>query len=194
MIDAGAPCRDGVVWNDELAVALDGAALDPLLTLAAGRTLLLAIERDDLADALRDRGWQLERAILHTLPDASHLPDDEGASLVPPGTDLSHVPAPLAAELARAQDLFAAWVDGVPVSFAHAPWRTPRWFDVAVDTLPAARQLGLATRVAAAMIRHGRAGGREPVWGASELNQPSLRLATRLGFVPVDALWIASPP
>lgn len=101
-------------------------------------------------------------------------------------------PAPLAAEL-RGQRVWTAYVDGAPMSFAHASWRSPRLFDVSVDTLPGARQLGLATIVAAAMIRDERAQGREPVWGADEGNHASLRLAKRLGFVPVDEIWVVSP-
>jgi L-amino acid N-acyltransferase YncA len=59
--------------------------------------------------------------------------------------------------------------------------------------IPAARQLGLGTLVAAAMIRDERARGREPVWGADEANIASLRLAKRLGFAPVDEIWVAPP-
>jgi hypothetical protein len=54
-----------------------------------------------------------------------------------------------------------------------------------------ARQIGLATIVAAAMIRHERAAGREAVWGADEGNTASLGLAKRLGFVAVDEIWVA---
>ena len=39
--------------------------------------------------------------------------------------------------------VWAAWLDGAPASFAYAPWRSAAWFDVSVDTLPGARQLGL---------------------------------------------------
>ena len=62
---------------------------------------------------------------------------------------------------------------------------------MSVDTLPGARQLGLATIVASTLIRDERRHGREPVWGADEHNHASLRLAARLGFVPVDELWVA---
>jgi hypothetical protein len=33
-----------------------------------------------------------------------------------------------------------------------------------------------------------------PVWGAEETNLPSLRLAARLGFVPVDELLVFRAP
>lgn len=155
----------------------------------ASRPHVILVEREELGLAL---GRRCERAILHTLPDPDALPDFEGAT--PLGE--AAVPAPLADELAWARaraTVWSAWVDGAPVSFAYAPWRSARWFDVSVDTVASARQLGLATIVAAAMIRDERAHGREPVWGADEGNVASLRLARRLGFEPVDELWVCAP-
>ena len=155
----------------------------------ADRPHVILVEREELGFAL---GRRCERAILHTLPDPDALPDYEGATPLgdaPP-------PAPLADELAWAKTrgtVWSAWVDGEPVSFAYAPWRSTGWFDVSVDTLPGARQLGLATIVAAAMIRDERAHGREPVWGADENNMASLRLARRLGFEAVDEIWVCAP-
>ena len=83
-------------------------------------------------------------------------------------------------------------MEGEPVSFAYAPWRSAKWFDVSIDTLPGARQLGLATIVASAMIRDERTRGREPVWGADQGNTASLRLAKRLGFAAVDEIWVCA--
>lgn len=134
------------------------------------------------------------RAILHTLPDPDALPDYEGAVPLPADAAL---PEALAPELAWARTratIWTAYVDGEPASFAYAPWRSATLFDVSVDTLPAARQLGLATITAAAMIRDERAQGREPVWGADEGNAASLRLAARLGFVATDEIWVCAPP
>lgn len=196
MLLAGAiaePCGAGFVVADaaqRVMVALGD--VDPrALVVPDGFTLLCAIE----AEAVARSRPHAERAILHTLPDPDALPDDDGAVAIGPGAELpvDHLPPELAAELAaahRAGVVHAAFVDGVAVSFAFAPWRTERWFDVSVDTAPGARQLGLATRVAAAMIRTERAGGREPVWGAAESNRASRALAARLGFVACDALWL----
>jgi hypothetical protein len=199
LLGGAVPWAAGAGWvvADEAAqllVASADADVASVRAAARGLTVLCAIERNDLADALRARG-PVSRAVLHTLDDPSWLPDDEGAYPLPADADLAHLPGPLAAELSRAlrtNTVYAAIVDGAPVSFAYAPWRTERWFDVSVDTAPGARQLGLATRVAAAMIRAERAAGREPVWGAAEDNAGSLRLAARLGFGAVDALWVAS--
>jgi hypothetical protein len=161
---------------------------DPVLAaqLPVTHAVLFAIEREDVRRALPR---PVERAILHLLD--GELPDYEGATVLP---DDAPLPEALASELAWARTrgpIFTAYVDGEPASFAYAPWRSPSLFDVSVDTLSGARQLGLATIVAAAMIRAERAHGRQPVWGADEGNVASLRLASRLGFSPVDELWVA---
>lgn len=177
-----------------LAVLLGDADPAGVATLAGelvGCTLLCPIERPDLAAAT---GREVLRALLHTLPDDNHLPSAEGAVQLPDDTSLAHLPASLAEELLvarRHRPIWTAFVDNVPVAFAYAPWRSAKWFDVSVDTLPSARQLGLGRLVAAAMIRGERALGRDAVWGADEGNVASLRLAHSLGFVKVDELWVA---
>jgi hypothetical protein len=188
-----------VLGHDAMKLAViagdaDAEAARGLADELAAHTLLLPIERDDLASAVRSTGRPLARAILHVLADASRLPDDTGAVPLADDVAFDRVPRPLAGELAWARPRGAIWcayLDGEPASFAYAPWRSPAWFDVSVDTLPGARQLGLATVVASAMIRDERARGREPVWGADEANVASLRLARRLGFEPSDEIWVA---
>ncbi|MEO6772212.1 MAG: GNAT family N-acetyltransferase [Kofleriaceae bacterium] len=139
-------------------------------------------------DELRPAFARSERAILHTLLDPDALPALEGAVVFtgePPDAELAWA--------ATRGPIWSAYVDGVASAFAYAPWRSATLFDVSVDVVPAGRQLGLGTIVAAAMIRDERTRGREPVWGADEGNLASLRLAKRLGFAPVDELWIAPP-
>ena len=187
------------VGHDEarLIVVANDPELDALVRLAheyAQHAIL--VTTDYLAGALRGAGRTVERAVLHTLPDPDTLPDLEGAIPLPAEASLVQLPGVLADELAWARTRATIWtavVDGDPVSFAYAPWRSTRWFDVSVDTLTTARQMGLATLVAAAMIREERARGREPVWGADEGNVASLRLARRLGFTAIDELWVAPP-
>jgi hypothetical protein len=193
--------REGTVVGHDAAKLIvvvgeiEPAALARISAARPNHAILFSIEREDLAIALRAAGRAIDRAILHGLEDPAQLPDLEGAT--PLGdAPIDHVPPALAAELAWAKTrgtVWSAWVDGVPVSFAYAPWRSAKWFDVSVDTLVDARQLGLATVVAAAMIRDERSRGREPVWGADEDNAASLRLAKRLGFHPVDEIWVAAP-
>jgi GNAT superfamily N-acetyltransferase len=191
------PVGDGfALGHDGARLIVIGGAADAasVAALAAARpdhALLVASERADLAAAT---GRAYERAWIHTLPDPDELPDDSGAVAIDAVPDV--VDGALARELAWALDrgpVYAAWLDGAPASFAFAPWRSARWFDVSVDTLPHARQLGLGAIVAAAMIRGERARDREPVWGANESNAASLALAERLGFEQVDALWVCAP-
>ena len=180
----------GVVASDaaQLAVVFGEADADAVIALAAEIPHTLLVTTDELAVALRERRV-VERAILHTLPEPDALPDFDGATLLG-DTPIDHIP--FADELRRAGTVWTVFVDGEPVAFASAPWRSRRWFDISFDTLPGARQLGLGTIVAAAMIRDERTRGREPVWGADEGNAASLRLAKRLGFQPVDEIWVAS--
>lgn len=205
-IEAHGIAGDPTGWRRDLdggfAVGHDGARLIVIANAADSsaelareypqHTILVTTER--LASALRAAGRIVVRAILHTLPDPGTLPDDEGVTQLRADVSLAHVPPPLAEELAAATGpVWTAYLDGAPVAFAYAPWRSASWFDVSVDTLAIARQLGLATFTAAAMIRHERAAGREPVWGADEGNVASLRLAKRLGFAEVDEIWVAPP-
>jgi hypothetical protein len=198
------------VGNDRVRLIVvagdaDAAALAALAREQPRHTLLVAIERADLAAAT---GRRAERALLHTLPDAAagepgsdidpRAEDggpDAGAVALPADASLAHLPPALAEELEAARPHRTIWtvfLDGLPVSFAYAPWRSARWFDVSIDTLPEARQLGLGRMVAAAMIRGEQALGRAPVWGADEGNTASLRLARALGFVEVDQLWVVA--
>lgn len=126
------------------------------------------------------------RAILHTLD--GDAPDFDGAALLPEDAPL---PDYLVGELTWARTrgpVYCCYVDGEPAAFAYAPWRSPTLFDVSVDVIPAARQLGLGVIVASALIQGERP--RRPVWGAEESNLASLRLAARLGFTPVDEIWV----
>lgn len=201
-VEAHGIAASGEGWREDgpggFAIGHDGARLIVLVgdvdAAAIARAhpdhaLLFPLE---LAAAVAREGRVAERAILHTLPDPASLPDFEGA--VPLDAPPADLPADLAGDLARARGtVWTVWVDDAPVSFAHAVWRSPRWFEVSVDTLPRARQLGLGTIVAAAMIRDERAHGREPVWGADAGNLASRRLAKRLGFEPVDEIGVAAP-
>ena len=192
----------GLALGHDTAKLIVIANVTPAAVTALARehphhTMLVVAE--PLVQALHEAGRSPVRALIHTLPDPLVVPELEGAVALPDTATLDHIPAALAEELddVRATSRGPIWtcfVDGDPVAFAYAPWRSAKWFDVSVDTLPAARQLGLGTIVAAAMIQHECAGReRMPVWGADEDNAASLRLAKRLGFVEIDHLWVAPP-
>jgi hypothetical protein len=177
-----------------LVVASPEVPASDLGTLAAALPAhAIVVAGEHQAAALRGPR-AVARAIVHTLPDPDALPDLEGAIPLPPDASVAHLPAPLVAELAGATGpVWTVYVDGAPSSFAYAAWRSARWFDVSVDTVPGARQLGLGTIVGSTLVRDERAAGREPVWTADEDNHASRALAHRLGFVAVDELWIALP-
>lgn len=149
-------------------------------------------------------GWTATRATLHLLGDAAHLPNLAEGEVEP----------------LRAQDLRASWVEGIPedlssfledagvgaeasaaaaledgrpVSFCVAWDQTESLWDISIDTLEGHRRRGHAARCVSWMVDEMRRRGKEPVWAAEETNVPSMRLAARLGFVPVDALVLLRP-
>ena len=155
-------------------------------------------------DALESQGGALsmfrrQTALLHTLPEQAlaRLRPDAAADvrwLMSPDTaDLSLVPADLRRELTTACDgtpVAAGFDGGVPVSFGYAAFETESWWDVSVDTVPAARRRGHARAVACFLVDHYRRRGKAPVWGATTDNVASLALARRIGFVGVDRLTL----
>lgn len=177
--------------HDRARLAALLGAVDPerVLELPAALALLIPAGRDDVLGALERVARPVERVLLHTLADEP--PEHDGATTLP---DDAPLPGYLAAELEWARTRGPVWcvyVDGEPASFAYAPWRSGAYFDIAVDTVPSARQLGLATIVASALIHAERAHDRQPVWGAASHDHASLRLARRLGFTPTDEIWLA---
>jgi hypothetical protein len=208
-VEAHGIATDPDGWRRELdggfALGHDAARLIVIADASSGGAAALAAEyphhailtaSDELAAALRTAGRKPARAILHTAPAPGALPDVVGAHRLPDDAPLDHVPPALVEELIWARARGPIWtvhLDGNPVAFAYAPWRSARWFDVSVDTLVHARQLGLGTIAAAAMIRDERTAGREPVWGADEGNLASRRLAAKLGMKASDEIWVAPP-
>jgi hypothetical protein len=203
----GAWTSPGLVGDDraQLAVALPGAApaaVADAMEERAGWTLLVpegGARGQALADELAARGFDVVPASVYTLTDPAHLPEDAGAGLLPEGearaAALAGVPPALADELGRsAGPVVAIAVDGRPAAFAHAPWRTAAWFELAADTLPELRQRGLATRAAAHLCRLELAAGRSPVMGALDASAAAHRLATRLGMTVDATMFVAWPP
>ncbi len=150
-------------------------------------------------------GREPQPAILHLLGEAERLPGategepvrllsgPEELSLLPPGLR-AELRAELERALRRGTPTVAAFVGGVPVSFCYVASETEGLWDVSIDTLEEHRRSGHAARCAASLIRHMRdTPGKEPVWGAVESNAPSMGLAAKLGFVPVDRIFVFEP-
>jgi GNAT superfamily N-acetyltransferase len=137
--------------------------------VAGGRTLDILCAEDAVRHALASLpGWRAHPAIVHALPPHAVLPA---------------LPAALDVRLVAGTDA---------VRLAYVPWQTETLCDLSIDTLEAYRRRGLAAATASRLIERVRASGKEPVWGALEDNAPSLALAKRLGFVPVDRLFVLS--
>lgn len=149
-------------------------------------------------------GWEARPAVLHLLGDEEHLPEaPEGGVRLLSGVEelggvLPELGQELRAEFERAfgqgKPVAATFVGELPVSFCYAASETESLWDVSIDTLEGHRGRGYAASCAAYMIRHmRRVSGKEPVWDALESNAASMGLAARLGFTPVDRLFIFLP-
>ena len=192
--------REHAIGNDALqviAVIADGGAeaLRELAREFPGHTILLGAQ--PWAYALAG-AREVVPALVHTLPDPAALFEQEGATPLHPTAPLDHLVPGLAAEVADARVRDRVWtaiIDGEPAAFAYARYASDRYFNVTVETIATARQLGLGTMVATALIldRTARTPRREPVFTAAADAAAARRLAARLGFVEVDRIWVAVP-
>ena len=138
--------------------------------------------------------WQGETFIVHSLDDPDRAVDIVGQPLVRllrMDDGLEHLPPGLRHEITHARmrgPVAAAFVKGLAASLCYPCWQTERLWDVSIDTLDEHRGQSLGVAAVRFMIDHMRRGGRAPVWGALESNRASLRLAAKLGFVPVDRI------
>lgn len=155
-------------------------------------------------------GWTLTHAALHRLRPGSDRTDradlagpTDGVRLLGSGDRAlaRHLPADLRPEIedALAYAPTAAVLvedDGEPriAAVCYATHVTESLWDVSIDTVEPYRRRGLAVRAVTFLTRHLRERGKEPVWGAQEDNEPSLRLAGKLGYEPVDRLAVFVPP
>jgi GNAT superfamily N-acetyltransferase len=149
-----------------------------------------------VADALPER--EAQPAMLHVLTGEERLPGvPEGrVRLLKGSEELAHAPLELRAELEvalRRSPVAATIVDRLPVSFCCGLATEGLW-DVGIDTLVSHRRQGHAALCFSFMLRHMREREREPVWGSLESNAPSMRLAARLGFEPVDRVFVFEAP
>lgn len=157
---------------------------------------------DDNFELVREAlpGWRFERATLHLLGEASYLPEaTEGSVRFLTSVEveaLSGVPEDLKEELileATHTEIAATFADGKPVAFCYAGSVTETLWDISIDTLEGYRHRGFAGQCVAFLIDHFACRGKRPVWGAVESNAASRKLAAKLGFVPVDELFVFEP-
>lgn len=76
----------------------------------------------------------------------------------------------------------AGIVEGEIVSLAHTFAWSPLYVDIGVTTHEEFRNQGYASSAAAIVAEEVRKRGRTPVWSCGAHNEPSLRIAEKLGF------------
>jgi GNAT superfamily N-acetyltransferase len=157
--------------------------------------LCLPGDRGHVAEALLE--WRSELATIYRLTDGERLPEVPAGAvrlLAPAEVEaMDHTPVELKEELIAASKyspVAAACVERQPVSFCYAGSRTESLWDISIDTLAGHRNRGYAALCVAFLIEHFRHQGLAPVWGAVESNLPSMKLAAKLGFTPVDQLVV----
>jgi hypothetical protein len=190
-------------------------ALDGLLVCCAGRpdpeTIRAAVsdpapelrvlvppeEAEPVARVLPD--WSRASATIHLL-EPGRWPEPDPAvdvRLLQDGPLLDLLPDGLREELSTARPpatIAVAFSEGVPASICYSCWETETLWDISIETVPELRRRGLAEACTAFLMRTMRERGKQPVWGAEDSNLPSLRLAAKMGFVPVDRLILFAPP
>jgi hypothetical protein len=142
-------------------------------------------------------------AVLDEPPSSPHQ-----ASLLLDEETLEHIEPTLRKQLNKVRQSTAIWtvrVEGMPVSFAYAAWKTARWFDVVVDTSRPFRQLGLATIATSGLLAaemqprlpseptNARQRRRSAVWGSVVRNTAAQRLAAKLGFESHGSAYMLVP-
>jgi GNAT superfamily N-acetyltransferase len=147
-------------------------------------------------------GWKRESASIHVLGAPEQVLAVPQGTVRPLGAHelatIPELPTALREELlAQARGgirIMATLVANRTVAFCYAGSVTEHWWDVSIDTLEPYRRQGYAAQCVAASIDQMAQAGKQPVWGALESNVASARLAARLGFRPVDTLFLFSPP
>lgn len=174
--------------------SIRAAVADPAPDL---RVLAPLEEAEHLARALPE--WRQLTATIHLLAPGVRPAVDPAADirLLQDGSLLELLPEELHEEISWAlphATVAVAFAEGIPASICYSCWETETLWDISIDTLEEFRRRGLAEACTAFLIERMRERGKEPVWGAEDTNVPSLRLAAKMGFVPVDRLVLFAPP
>jgi GNAT superfamily N-acetyltransferase len=170
-------------WRREAAVLhlLASSASLPRFVVAGAGGMIASPYVDPEVSPVERRGDEVVMRFVTTaeLAGAAGIPDDLRRELT-----IAVLRGRLAATL----------VNGVAAAFCYAAWATETLWDVSIDTLHPFRRRGYAGLCVAYLVDQMAREGKRPVWGAMESNEPSLRLASKLGFRPVDRITIFRRP
>jgi len=172
-------------------------AIEEAVEKNEGKCVVLAAEENGRHVSENLPGWEVSPASLHLLGKEARLPSisDKVVRLIRPNelNEISTLPPDLNEELAIASQyspVAAAFAEDGPVSFCYAGAETEGLWDISIDTLERYRKQGYAGVCVAYMIEHMSREGKQPVWGAEEVNVASMRLAAKLGFEVVDKIMV----
>ncbi len=182
----------------------DPVAVDTILDVAGfDGDLLLPATTEDVPPSLPAR-WSGERARIFTRGVTAFQLSSSATVTASRITvrrltardALTHLPPDLRVEIDKARatrDVYAAWKDGLPASFAYVAHETERHGDLSIDTLEAFRRRGLAVAALRPVMADLISRGKHPVWGAIESNTASLALSRAIGLTePAGTLWVAT--
>lgn len=142
--------------------------------------------------------WAVTRAVVHTLarpyPSGEYADSDVIVSAPPDARWLTGLPDDVRHSAGLAEAIAVRVVNGTVVAVCAAGHVTETLWDVGIDTLHGQRRRGYAASCFYALAGWMAERGRQPVWAAYEDYPPSLTLAEKLGFRPVDQVAVLSPP
>jgi GNAT superfamily N-acetyltransferase len=152
-------------------------------------------DRIHVAEALPE--WCSELATIYHLTNGERLPEVPADAVrllsLSEIEAMTHAPAELKEELivaAKHSLVAATCVEQLPVSFCYAGSQTESLWDISIDTLAGYRNRGYAALCVSFLTGYFHRLGLAPVWGAVESNIPSMKLAEKLGFTPVDHIVV----
>lgn len=176
----------------------DRDLLREVLGEAANPPGALLVQEDAVAEACAALpGWSSRSFLVHALPGSFPLEHAATSGVVVSDpldlTLLAGLPDDVRADAADTAAAAVRFVDGSPVAVCTVADMSESLWDVGIDTIESQRRRGHATAVFHAMASTMAERGRQPVWAAYEGDTPSLALAARLGFQPVDRITELTP-
>jgi GNAT superfamily N-acetyltransferase len=158
----------------------------------------LLVQMDALAQAQEALpGWTVSIAVVHALtrPYESSGGTDPGVVVSQPPDErwLGQLPEDIREYASVAHAVAVRVVGDEVLAVCAAGDVTETLWDVGIDTLEGHRRRGYAIACFHGLAAHMAAHGKQPVWSAYADYPPSMKLAVKLGFQPVDRVAVLSP-
>ena len=190
----GALVPDRDLTTGSLVGSADVALLrDSLVDVGPGFELLVQVDALERARQALP-GWRAAPVVVHRLPGVYvSEPAGPGVWVAAPPESRWFEGLPEDFQYAASAHAVAVqFVAGAVVAACAAGDLTETLWDVGVDTLESHRRRGYAVACFRALATVMATQGRQPVWCAYADYPPSLELAAKLGFQPVDRIVVMS--